>query len=438
MINSNPKPNLYNQLRIVVILIVGIGIITTVTALSVVYWSEVLQRRFLDSLVMDEFNELLEHLASQPDAPLPEAAQLDIWLDGHKQSRPIPPELDQLPYGAHHDVSIGEGVYHVLKTAVAGSPTYVAIETSYLSKRERWLQSVLAGIAFFDVPLALIIGLWLVRRIALPHERLAERVSELDPSKDFTHIGKDFAGLEVEQIAAAIDNYQDRLSGFIDRERSFTASASHELRTPLASMLTSAEVLHQHPKLPAELQTYTGNLARNAIHMGKLLNGLMWLSRENQNLDYQKVDIEATVRNCSEPFQDKTINIEIAEDDGSSLPEVTLPQTLFDIVIANLLRNAWQFSPADGEITVTLERSRISIHNRGPHIPAEKLDQIFRMNYRSEISPGQGLGLYIASSICQRLGWSIKVSSDTASGTLVVLEFCEYIPQSHEVASRPR
>lgn len=427
------KPNLYKQLRLVIILVAGIGILTTIAALSVAYWSEVLQREFLDSLAEDEFNELLEHLEDHPDAPLPKASQLSIWMDGHPKSDPLPPKLRELPIGTHHDVSIELGIFHVLKTRVSDYPTYVAIEISSFSSREQWLQAALVSVALLDVPLAFIMGIWLVRRISLPHERLAQRVSDLDPSKEMSHIGKDFAGLEVEQIAAAIDSYQDRLAGFINRERSFTASASHELRTPLATMLTSAEVLHHDPRLPEELQTYTGNLARNAVQMGQLLDGLLWLSRENQRLDYHPVNLESAVAASCNQFSGKTFRIEDSRTNGSNTSTFMLPENLFNIVISNLLRNAWQFSPPDSEIRIVLDPPRILIHNRGPHIPADKLKKIFRMNYRSEFSPGQGLGLYIASNICQRLGWTLQVSSDESSGTEVILELNEI--RNHDIAS---
>ena len=414
------KPNLYRQLRLVVMVVAGIGILTTLVALGVAYWSELLQRDFLDSLTKDEYHELLEHLEQHPGAPLPKASQLEIWMDGHPNSDQLPDSLRQLSVGTHHDVALGESTYHVLKTDTDGYPTYVAIEISSFSTRERWLQVALVGVALLDIPLALIMGIWLVRRISIPHEKLARSVSELDPAKGPIHIGKDFLGLEVEQIAKAIDHYQDRLRGFIERERTFTAAASHELRTPVASMLSSAEVLHHDDRLPPELQSYTQNLISTSMKMGEILDGLMWFSREMEKPKVQSVDVEATLSELASEFPDNPIRIDTAGNEGQDR-WVELPEGLFSIVITNLLRNACQFSPPASEILVVLKGRRITIKNSGAPIKEDEMALIFQRNYRSAASTGQGLGLYIASSICERLNWTLFMTSGE-EGTAVMVE----------------
>lgn len=412
--------NLYRQLRLVVILVAGIGILTTLVALTVAYRSEVLQREFLDSLTQDEFQELLEHLQEHPGAPLPRSSQLTIWMDGHPDSDPLPPALHALREGYHHDVTLQEGVYHVLKTHALGYPTYVAIETSSFASHERWLQGALVGVALLDIPLALLMGIWLVRRISVPHEQLAERVRELDPASDPEPISPDFHGIEVGQIAQAIDSYQDRLQGFVRRERSFTAAASHELRTPLASILTSAELLHHDRQLPAPLKNYTSQLIRNANQLGELLNGLMWFAREKDLPRREPVDVEAMARELVKQISEAGRTVEIIDQQaGQARETVRLPVVLFSIVFSNLLRNALQFSPEGSRVTVTLDERQFCIHNPGPAIPEHDLGHIFEPHFRSRSSPGQGLGLYIASTICQRLDWDLEISSNEGQGTRV-------------------
>lgn len=411
------KTNLYRQLRFVVVIVAGIGIFAISGALLVAFWNEHLQREFLDALVMDEYQELLEHLKDHPGAPLPRAVQLRIWMEGHHDSDPLPDALRKLSPGTHHDVPLDDHVYHVLKTDTEGYPTYVAIETSSFSYQERWLQAALVGLAILDVPLAFFMGIWMVRQIAIPHERLASRVSELDPAKDTIHIGGDFQGLEVEQIARAIDQYQDRLRGFIDRERTFTAAASHELRTPLTALRSSAEVLHYDKRLDPTLQDYTQKMIQACIEMGNTLEGLMWLSREDQQPRPEILNLVAVVEEVVSKFPDRHIQVQRADRSRPDPLLMTLPFAFLTIVLSNLIRNACQFSPKESIIRIQLSDHEISIHNAGPPIPREELGRVMERFYRSPGSQGQGLGLHIASSICNRMQWQLSLDSDETGTT---------------------
>lgn len=414
------RPNLYRQLRLVVILVSGIGLIAIVGALTVAYWSEVLQREFLDNLTQDEYQELLEHLHEYPDAPLPRSTQLQIWMDGHPASDPVPESLRSLSRGYHHDVSLQGDTYHLYKTSTGSYTTYVAIETSRLSNRERWLQVALVGIAMLDIPLALIMGIWLVRRIALPHEQLAQRVGQLEPGDDPAHISQYFRGQEVARIAEAIDNYQDRLRGFIERERSFTAAASHELRTPLASVLTSAEALHHDPRLDKALRNYTQRLFRGGRQLGELLDGLMWLAREKDEPERNAVNLAEATRELAAQISENGKTIEVIDQRSPEAAQnLQLPAALFDIVVSNLLRNARQFSPPDKTVLAYVLDNGLRIHNQGPVIPKEELGRVFERHYRSRTSTGQGLGLYIAATICKRMHWRLDIHSDAEQGTVV-------------------
>ena len=54
----------------------------------------------------------------------------------------------------------------------------------------------------------------------------------------------------------------------------------------------------------------------------------------------------------------------------------------------------------------------------GIGIPPKDLSRIFERRYRGAQSRGLGLGLYLVSRICQRLGWTIQTSSAEGSGTI--------------------
>jgi signal transduction histidine kinase len=85
-------------------------------------------------------------------------------------------------------------------------------------------------------------------------------------------------------------------------------------------------------------------------------------------------------------------------------------------VINNLLLNAVNFTQ-EGSIAVELTPGELIVRDTGIGIPPKDLSRIFERRYRGPQSRGLGLGLYLVSRICQRLGWAIETHSAEGAGT---------------------
>ena len=85
-------------------------------------------------------------------------------------------------------------------------------------------------------------------------------------------------------------------------------------------------------------------------------------------------------------------------------------------VVNNLLLNAVNFTQS-GAINVRLTPSELIVRDTGIGIPPQDLSRIFERRYRGTQSRGLGLGLYLVSRICQRLGWVIETESAEGLGT---------------------
>ena len=96
------------------------------------------------------------------------------------------------------------------------------------------------------------------------------------------------------------------------------------------------------------------------------------------------------------------------------------------MVIQNLLTNAVKYTAENGTVTVTLARSGESIAftvaDTGFGIPADAREHIFTKLYRADnaramVPDGNGLGLYIAKSILDQTGGTIRFESEIGKGT---------------------
>jgi signal transduction histidine kinase len=110
-------------------------------------------------------------------------------------------------------------------------------------------------------------------------------------------------------------------------------------------------------------------------------------------------------------------------------------------VLINLVSNAIHYTPAGGNVYLSLSRhedsAAILVRDTGPGIPSADLPFIFDRFYRGEKSrtrsksSGFGLGLSIASFIVEAHGGHIEVESHEGQGTA----FMVVLPLSGEQAA---
>jgi signal transduction histidine kinase len=97
-------------------------------------------------------------------------------------------------------------------------------------------------------------------------------------------------------------------------------------------------------------------------------------------------------------------------------------------LLYNLLDNAIKYTPATGQVTITVSPESahwsVMIADTGVGIPPQHLPHVFERFYRAdtaraEESGGAGLGLAICRSIAKNLGGTITLTSTPGCGTWV-------------------
>jgi signal transduction histidine kinase len=264
--------------------------------------------------------------------------------------------------------------------------------------------------------LSAVIGIALSRAVMRPVTELANDVSHLDPSRRNERLGNRFSNREVGVIAAALDDYMDRLDGVLEREQAFTEDASHELRTPLAIIASAAELLAEDPELAPAARERVLRIRRASGQMQSLIEALLFLARGEPGGAAQPCALDQVVKEAVEGVaaaaatKSLQLNVEVEPVEVAGAP------VMIACVVNNLLLNAVNFTQR-GTIHVKLTPTEFTVRDTGIGIPPTDLSRIFERRYRGAQSRGLGLGLYLVSRICQRLGWTIEISSAEGKGT---------------------
>jgi len=215
--------------------------------------------------------------------------------------------------------------------------------------------------------------------------------------------------------------------------RQFTADASHELRTPLAAIKSSVEVMEKHPERihPKDVKKISA-ITSATEQMAHLIENLLFLART----DGQKISQLPSWRSISLPelLEDLLELFELTAEAS----EITLISQITEEVtvlgngeqlhrlFANLLRNALQYTPQGGQVTLSLTRSyrfcTVSVTDTGVGIAPEQQALVFERFWRGDRSrsqprQGTGLGLPIANAIAHHHGGKITLTSQLGAGS---------------------
>lgn len=217
--------------------------------------------------------------------------------------------------------------------------------------------------------------------------------------------------------------------------RDFVANVSHELRTPLTAIRGYVEALLDAPGDPAQADKFLGIIARHAARMDRLVTDLLRLARldaRQEAIQPVRTSVAALLTNVvsemDTAIQTRRLNVRtsVAPDAEDAYGD---PAKLHD-VLRNLLENAINYSPEDGEITITSARDgravEIVVSDRGPGIPAADLPRIFERFYRVDRSRtrdpgGTGLGLSIVKHLVELHGGRVSARNRDGGGTSVVV-----------------
>ncbi|TFG49668.1 MAG: HAMP domain-containing protein [Anaerolineales bacterium] len=214
----------------------------------------------------------------------------------------------------------------------------------------------------------------------------------------------------------------------------FIASVAHELRTPLTALEASIELLMDQSD---ELKLEERRELYNSLHLGIInLHTLVDNFLESANIEAHRFrisprgsDLSKIIGDAVNTMQplllkyDQKLTVEIPMD----FPKVHADMRRIVQVLVNLISNANKYSPPGDEInlevTSTTRFARMAVKDRGPGIPPEHHDNLFRRfvfpQTKNEISQaGAGLGLSVVKAIVEAHGGEVGVEDRPGGGSI--------------------
>ena len=221
------------------------------------------------------------------------------------------------------------------------------------------------------------------------------------------------------------------------QQQQFTANAAHELRSPLASLLATVEAILRVPQANYEdTQIMLYKVEKQGRRLSNLIADLLLLSNLEQNSfpkKFQSCCLNDLVSDLTEEMSELATASDIHLT--SQVPSMEIyvlgnESQLYRLVL-NLISNAIQYTPAQGDVHISLEvydhNAVIAVKDTGIGIPKTEQNRIFDRFYRvngdrSSKTGGTGLGLAIVQAIAKKHQANLKVTSQDGKGSLFTLE----------------
>jgi signal transduction histidine kinase len=264
--------------------------------------------------------------------------------------------------------------------------------------------------------IVLIACCWFAVRLATrPLEQLAHAADTLGPDLKGRRLPES-GPEEVARASKAFNAMQDRVAMYMTQRMQILAAITHDLQTPITRMRLRVDVMEDEAtgaKLRQDLQEME-TLVKEGVTYARTLHG----TRENA----VRIDPDALIESMVDDYLDAGKPVALSGRIARTL--VTRPQALRRIV-GNLIDNALKYSD-DAKVDVEVEaldnhRTRISVLDRGPGIPAQSLEAVFEPFVRLEESRnrqsgGTGLGLAIARQLTLAMDASLTLHNREGGG----------------------
>ena len=289
-----------------------------------------------------------------------------------------------------------------------------------------WLLAVAAGVSSLFT--SGLLRLVLQRGLVQPLQEFTSQLSATQaPPRVSDQIPVAEQPEELQPIALAFNDLQQRLSASWQRQRTFVDGVAHELRTPITLISGHAQRLLRQPGLEATAPSLR-LIQQEAMRMGSLMSDLLDLARQDSGrFQLRRLPVvadEALVQAYERLAQSSDWRLRL-DTSVAELPVAIGDPERLQQCLAALIENALHYSPTPLPVSLAADQQGDSlvlhVRDQGPGVEPGERDAIFGRFARGSAaivanSRGSGIGLAVVRLLMEAMGGSVQVADAPGGG----------------------
>ena len=332
----------------------------------------------------------------------------------------LSPGSDPLPLGGHR-----EDVLDLASNRVVGH-VYVDVNREFLSTESHGFLNALLFITLtggaLTVGVAIVLGVWLSKRITAPVTALTEASQAIAQGESATLPVT--SSDELGTMSQAFNRMTAALETQRELRRRLINDVAHELNTPLSVIQLEARGLRDGLQTPDDASDH---IIQEVDRLRGLVTDLNWLAETDHGelrlaLETISVHELLTEEVARWQPQSQARQIELSLQVTGELPRLAMDRMRMSQALGNIISNALRCTEAGGKVAIQAERDGdealvISVVDDGIGIDPADLPHVFERFYRTDQSRsrgigGSGLGLAITRTIVEAHGGTVVAASD--------------------------
>lgn len=253
--------------------------------------------------------------------------------------------------------------------------------------------------------------------------------------------------VELEQKNEELKRLNDEVMELTNSRLTFFTNISHELRTPLTLIADPVEMLLEDQSIKGKARDLLKMVQRNALALQQLVGSILDFRKiQNGKMDLQlyRFDIVKAITLWTSDFQltaeRKHIKLHLDVEGFKGHGEIVADKEKIARIVFNLLSNALKYTPAGGDIFVSLKTAdndflRIDVRDTGKGISHEEAEKVFERFFQAKgAASGTGIGLALVKSFVELHHGKAWVESEPDKGSdFIVVIPCEQMADSQVI-----
>lgn len=403
-----------------------------VTVASVLIANEQLEESLLEMDMQTERDFLLSN-ARANEILVWDIATLTAYFvpSGMQADTRMPALFRGLPFPFSGEVEVGKHTFLITSNEVQGGNFYLAKDITLFETREDEFHRFLMLLGIAVIALGIFLARLTGKRLVSPVQQLSRQIRDTKPAPRMQRVDDDYQDAELKTIARSFNVFLNELETYVKREQSLMGLASHELRTPIAVIAGALDVIERRGGLSTADQGPLLRMRRAVDEMTDNIDIILRLTRRKAQTDRREtIHLAALIQDIQSDLNRHLPaapqRLQLALD---AQPQVQGDPVLVKMLLRNLIQNALQHT--DAGVEVVLDTQYVDIRDHGQGLPdAYQAYLNDPQADASELLSLSGLGLFIVSLICERLGWKLQALTSAAPGNVLRIRFVPNTPHS--------